>query len=857
MRKQTRKIFLAVLMALILSVVFIACGTKVDSVTIDSEDFTLILQVEASKQLSASVLPDGAKAEDKVVTWTSSDEAIAKVSADGLVTAVAQGTADITAAVKSGKEDTVKVTVQNPTPATDVSITGATTTTTSGTIATTTTTPENLDTDLKLGVHQLTLGFTPANANFGKEVTYAVAVAGVESAEDIAAIATVSATGLLTLKKLGAEVTITVTLASNAAKTDSFTTDPIEVKSIARVVMGIPGSPVTVGVGVEAYVMVKVSNAQNTGIKLSDFGGIDPTSGSAVKTSGTGNVSFTSSYVDEDNQEGTATNGNTVTPISVMGATYYAVTFTVDAESSDLLLTLTVGGLGVEVPVVVEAATEDTQNAIAAIGSVSSITSDSIIAATLVGDIYGKIKKAQALYAAATAVQKGIIDLAGNGAKLAAYIEAADALVTTITDARGYFIPGMTYAADTTYEFTIPEVVFNTANGKLLAINGIVDDANFGVITPYDNTSHATRSQNQLNWNNASTGYVAVIAGLLDKTAAALAASTITANSNDYSGDGNFTVATTATLTTRNFLSSVIAAAREFEGYDALFTEAAVRVNPSNNLNAWLVSAVDEDYATNKSIVVVARTAYDKLDARQRAIAAVVTAFAKLQQAEARVKQLDDIQSAYAAIAAVLEWNVSSDLSPTIYGLGKEAVAKYGALSADDKALVLNATGLAEQWAAIGAKTTVITAAQNSNNPLKGDFKANSRANGATYEVTLTTVVFVTAGDNANEIADITFTAERENTTVANETYVTRWMTAAANGSGKSGAQLTIEYFIGKTAAQVGTIYAAIPATNAANGLIATGYAMGELVNNLYTGVTETARNFLSSLEVACAIHRA
>lgn len=77
-------------------VAFAACEEKVpvgaSSVTLDTEAFTLT--VGETKTLTATVLPEDAA--DKSVTWTSSDETVAKVAA-GTVTAVAEGTATITA----------------------------------------------------------------------------------------------------------------------------------------------------------------------------------------------------------------------------------------------------------------------------------------------------------------------------------------------------------------------------------------------------------------------------------------------------------------------------------------------------------------------------------------------------------------------------------------------------------------------------------------------------------------------------------------------------------------------------------------------------------------------------------------
>lgn len=68
--------------------------------------------VGATKQITATIEP--ADADDKTVTWSSSNEAVATVDSNGLITFVAEGTATITAKTSvEGVEATVAVTVNS------------------------------------------------------------------------------------------------------------------------------------------------------------------------------------------------------------------------------------------------------------------------------------------------------------------------------------------------------------------------------------------------------------------------------------------------------------------------------------------------------------------------------------------------------------------------------------------------------------------------------------------------------------------------------------------------------------------------------------------------------------------------
>ena len=85
--------------------------TPASGVTVTPE--SAVLNKGETKQLSAVVAPSSAT--NKSVTWTSDNPGVASVNSSGLVTAVSDGTAVITAKTSSGGyTDTCKVTVKTP-----------------------------------------------------------------------------------------------------------------------------------------------------------------------------------------------------------------------------------------------------------------------------------------------------------------------------------------------------------------------------------------------------------------------------------------------------------------------------------------------------------------------------------------------------------------------------------------------------------------------------------------------------------------------------------------------------------------------------------------------------------------------
>ncbi|MVX64892.1 hypothetical protein GKZ28_14435 [Clostridium chromiireducens] len=140
--------------------------------------------------LTTGVSPSNAT--DKAVTWSSSDESVAIVNSNGLVTAKTDGSVDIKATANdgSGVSSTKTITISGQvvvTPPTDIKVTGISITGSS-----------NITT--KSGTAQLSATVTPSNAT-DKTITWS-------SSDD--AIATVDSNGLVTAKANG-NVVITAT----------------------------------------------------------------------------------------------------------------------------------------------------------------------------------------------------------------------------------------------------------------------------------------------------------------------------------------------------------------------------------------------------------------------------------------------------------------------------------------------------------------------------------------------------------------------------------------------------------------------------------------------------------------------
>lgn len=165
---------------------------------------TLTTTVGGTATLSATVTPDDAT--DSLVTWSSSNSKVATVSKAGLMTAVAEGTAVITASTSSGHSATCNITV-GPVKATAISLNK-------------TTAFANIGRTV-----QLTPSFTPANAST-KHTTWTssnTSVATVSSSGLVTAIA--EGTTTITAEAFGKKATCKFTVSTEPLGLENFNKD--------------------------------------------------------------------------------------------------------------------------------------------------------------------------------------------------------------------------------------------------------------------------------------------------------------------------------------------------------------------------------------------------------------------------------------------------------------------------------------------------------------------------------------------------------------------------------------------------------------------------------------------------------
>ncbi len=175
----------------------------VTGVTLDKSSVNL--EVNGTEQLTATVQP--ANADNKNVSWTSSNTAVATVSDNGLVTAIGAGTATITVTTEDGGKTTT-CTVEVSAPAAPIPVTAISLSDATVSIGNTTT---------------LAVTYTPADANTGKAIT--------TWTSSNTAVATV-ANGVVTGVAAGT-ATITATTEGGISNTCTVTVNEVAVTGVS------------------------------------------------------------------------------------------------------------------------------------------------------------------------------------------------------------------------------------------------------------------------------------------------------------------------------------------------------------------------------------------------------------------------------------------------------------------------------------------------------------------------------------------------------------------------------------------------------------------------------------------------
>lgn len=223
--------------------------------------------------LTATVTPDTAT--DKTIKWTTSNKNVATVSTDGVVTAVAAGTAIITAtaADDSGVKATCKITVTNPV----IKVTKVTLNKTTASV-------------VKGKTLTLTATVTPTNAT-NKNVTWK---------SSNTKIATVDGNGKVTAVAAGtATITCTAADGSRKSATCKITVTNPAVK-VTKLSMNKTSVDLLKGKTVQLKVTVTPSNATNKAVTWTSSNKkiATVTSNGLVKAVGTGTVTITAKAKD-------------------------------------------------------------------------------------------------------------------------------------------------------------------------------------------------------------------------------------------------------------------------------------------------------------------------------------------------------------------------------------------------------------------------------------------------------------------------------------------------------------------------------------------------------------------------------
>ena len=282
--KSTRSRLAAILIAAAMAVSLVGCGVDITSVGLPPNESlekgdTVQMEVDFGTENQAEAEAIAKAAEKLDLTWTSSDETVATVDEDGLVTAVGPGAAEITVSVADGNiSSTCLVTVT-------VTATGVTV-------------PETLELVTNgENTANLDAKATPEDAT-GVTVTY-------ESSDP--SIVTVDETGLVTAVANGeADITTTLTQVNDMATGETATaengtqTEPLVLTATTHVVVTTKVEAITLdnteGVTPENATDLTVTwtSSDNDIATVDADGNVKAvTAGNATITASAGNVSAT------------------------------------------------------------------------------------------------------------------------------------------------------------------------------------------------------------------------------------------------------------------------------------------------------------------------------------------------------------------------------------------------------------------------------------------------------------------------------------------------------------------------------------------------------------------------------------
>ncbi|WP_051554714.1 Ig-like domain-containing protein [Maribacter antarcticus] len=330
-------------------ITIVAEPIPVTGVTVNPTTDTIVLG--GTTQLTATVSPAGA--DDTSVTWSSSDEIIATVDANGLVTSIGLGTATITVTTTDGgfMADAAITIVAEPIPVTGVTVNPTT------------------DTIVLGGTTQLTATVSPAGAD-DTSVTW--------SSSDVA-IATVDGNGLVTSVGLGT-ATITVTTTDGGFMADAAITIVAEPILVTGVTVNPTTDTIVLGGTTQLTATVSPAGADDISVTWSSSDvAIATVDGNGLVTSvGLGTATITVTTTDGGFMADAAIT-IVAEPILVTGVTVNPTTDTI-VLGGTAQLTATVSPMGAEDSSVTWSSSDET---IATVDANGVVTSTSLGTATI------------------------------------------------------------------------------------------------------------------------------------------------------------------------------------------------------------------------------------------------------------------------------------------------------------------------------------------------------------------------------------------------------------------------------------------------------------------------------------------